>query len=128
VQKLLAVFATGVLALVATGCSGSTSAVSANGNLKICNDFFAYESFIQAQKTQPAKSTVRHELQTLQSRLELDGPAASNKPLMTTASRAVEAIDTDNGDLANQLNASTSDCMLLGHLPPGASSSSSGLG
>jgi hypothetical protein len=125
VRRLLAVFAIG-MAFVAAGCGSSTPAVSANGNLKTCNDFFAYESFIQSQKSQPGKSTVRQELQMLQSRLEVDGPTARNEPLVATASRAVKAIKTDNGDLANQLNASTSDCMLLGHLPPGASSSPSG--
>ena len=125
-RRVLAVFAIGMVALVAAGCGRSAPAVSTNGNLQTCSDFFAYESFIQSQKSEPAETTERQELQTLQSRLEVDGPTARSKPLATTASRAVQAIKKDNGDVSNQLDASTSDCMLLGHLPPGASSSSSG--
>ena len=123
VRRLVLVMAIGTIAVLCSACGSSpaNSATTATGNKRTCKDFFAYESFIQSVKTQPSRSTVRNELQTLEQRLEVDGPTARNRPLVETASRAVNAIKTDNGDLGNQLNASTSDCMLLHYLPPGAS-------
>ena len=117
-----------ILVALCTGCGSSSvnSATTATGNKSTCKDFFAYESFIQSVKTQPSRSTVRNELQRLEQRLEVDGPTARNRPLEATAIRTVKAIKTDNGDLGNQLNASTSDCMLLHFLPPGSSGSGQG--
>jgi hypothetical protein len=112
-----------VVLCTACGSSSANSATAATGNKGICEDFFAYESFIQSVKTQPPRSRVRNELQKLEQRLEADGPTGRNRPLVETASRAVKDIKTDNGDLANQLNASTSDCLLLHYLPPGSSRS-----
>ena len=122
-RRVLLVAVIGTVALLCTACGSSpaNSATTATGNKSTCKDFFAYESFLQSVKTQPSRSTVRNELQTLEQRLKVDGPTARNRPLVETASRAVKAIKTDNGELGNQLNASTSDCMLLHYLPPGAS-------
>jgi hypothetical protein len=114
------------LALITTGC-GTTSVVSSTGNRKTCDDFFAYGSFLQSIKSQPPMGTVLHELQKLENRLEADGPTARSKALAETARRAVQAIKANNGEaVANQMNASTSDCMLLGYLSPGSSVSGQG--
>lgn len=86
-----------VVLCTACGSSSANSATAATGNKSICEDFFAYESFIQSVKTQPPRSRVRNELQKLEQRLQVDGPTGRNRPLVETASRAVEDIKTDKG-------------------------------
>lgn len=125
-RKLSAVFGVVAFALVAAGCS-TTPATSANGNMKTCDDFFAYGSYVQSVTSEPPPAAVRHQMQKLESRLETDGPTARSKPLESAASRAVEAIKANNlSGLTDQMNASTGDCTTLGHLPPGSSATKSG--
>jgi hypothetical protein len=126
VRKVLAIVSAGAFALVAAGCS-TTSAVSANGNLKTCDDFFAYGTYVQSVTSEPPPSAVHHQMQKLESRLQVDGPTARSKTLGTTASRAVQAVKTNNlSALTDQMNAATGDCMSLGHFATGSSSIKSG--
>jgi hypothetical protein len=121
VRLRLASLLFGALALLAAGC-GTASTVSSTGNLKTCEDFFAYGSFLQSIKSPVPQSTVFHELQALENRLTIDGPTAQSRALAETARRAVQAIKAKNGQaIAREMNASTTDCELLGHLPPESS-------
>lgn len=125
-RKLLTLFAVAAFALAAAGC-GTPPVTSARGNLKTCDDFFAYGSYVQSVTSEPPPSAVRREMQKLESRLEVDGPTARSQPLAETADRAVQAVNADNpAALTNQMNASTAECMSLGHLPPGSSATKSG--
>lgn len=122
-RKRLASLLIGASALLAAGC-GTASTVSYMGNVRTCNDFFAYGSFLRSIKSPVPQSTVFQELQTLQNRLRADGPTAQNQALAETARRAVQAIRAKNGPaIADQMNASTSDCLLLGYPPLGSSAS-----
>lgn len=125
-RRLLAAVAIGLLAVLSAAC-GTTSVTSASGNLKTCDDFVAYGSYVQSIKTQPPPGAVHRQLQQLEQALEVDGPTAQSQALAETAKRAVQAIKANTAEaVANEMNASTTDCSALGHLPPGASVSGQG--
>ncbi len=125
-RKFLMPLTVAVLALLCTAC-GSSSATTATGNKRTCDDFFAYGTFVQSLKSQPPQAVVDDHLQRLEVRLTVDGPTAQSSALAETANREVAAIKAKNGDaVAEQLNASTSDCSLLGHFPPGLSATGQG--
>jgi hypothetical protein len=126
VRKVLVPLTVGMLALLCTAC-GSSSATTATGNKSTCDDFFAYGTFIQSLKGRPSQTAVHDQLQRLEEHLMVDGPTARSSALAETANREVAAIKAQNGNaIAEQLNASTSDCSLLGHFPPGSSATGQG--
>jgi len=126
VRKFLVPLTVAALALLCVAC-GSSSATTATGNKRTCDDFFAYGTFVQSLKSQPSQTEVDDQLQRLEVRLVVDGPTAQSSALAETANREVAAIKAKNSDaVAEQLNASTSDCSLLGHFPPGLSATGQG--
>jgi len=82
----------------ACGSSSAGPATTAERQQEHLQRLLAYGSFLQSIKTQPNRTTVLHELQELERRLEVDGPTARSRLLVETASRAVMAIEVKNGE------------------------------